>query len=420
MKKIFSSLLFSTATLGGVVGLTAQANQVTGTAPVSTEPSVQATETTKAILKSKDIVTENDVAVSESAFTASVLPLAHKSTPSVAPVAEEVVKEVAYEDVQTVRTGYAPVTVDVLEVKVEAPKAAEANDAVPALESNPELTVSPASAGAYVEHAAPAPVVATEVVAPVESAPVVSTPVEVSAAPVEATPAPTVTETPVTPTETAAPAVVTPAEAAPAAPTEVVTPVTTTEATTEVASTPVETTPAVATSAETVVAPVTEAPAPVVAEVTTVKPVEATPAPAVQTSSETASVVNLRSAATTTSTQSETTNTYPIGQCTWGAKTLAPWVGNNWGNAGQWVSSARTAGFTVGTTPAVGAVAVWPNDGGGYGHVAVVTSVESSTRIQVSESNYAGNQSIANYRGWFNPTHSIWGGGTVYYIYPNA
>lgn len=111
-------------------------------------------------------------------------------------------------------------------------------------------------------------------------------------------------------------------------------------------------------------------------------------------------------------------NTYPVGQCTWGAKALAPWVGNYWGNANQWIASAQAAGYSVGSTPAVGAVAVWPYDGGGYGHVAVVTAVQSSTNIQVSEANYAGNPGIANYRGWFNPTASIWGGGTVVYIYP--
>ena len=106
-----------------------------------------------------------------------------------------------------------------------------------------------------------------------------------------------------------------------------------------------------------------------------------------------------------------------MGQCTWGVKSLASWVGNNWGNAAQWIASAQAAGYSVGTTPAVGSVAVWPYDGGGYGHVAYVVSVTNSTSIQVMESNYAGNQSIANYRGEFNPTASTWGGGTVYYIY---
>ena len=93
-------------------------------------------------------------------------------------------------------------------------------------------------------------------------------------------------------------------------------------------------------------------------------------------------------------------NTYPVGQCTWGAKILAPWAGNYWGNGGQWAASAAAAGFRTGSQPQVGAIACW-NDGG-YGHVAVVTAVQSTTSIQVSEANYAGNQSIGNYRGWFH------------------
>ena len=115
-------------------------------------------------------------------------------------------------------------------------------------------------------------------------------------------------------------------------------------------------------------------------------------------------------------TYSSNASSYPTGQCTWGAKTLAPWAGDYWGNGGQWATSAAAAGFRTGSTPQVGAIACW--DDGGYGHVAVVTAVESTTRIQVSECNYdgSGNQPIGNYRGWFNPTASR---GTVRYIYPN-
>ena len=112
-----------------------------------------------------------------------------------------------------------------------------------------------------------------------------------------------------------------------------------------------------------------------------------------------------------------TPNTYPVGQCTWGAKTMAPWVGNYWGNAKDWIASAQAAGHSVGTTPVAGAIAVWPNDGGGYGHVAYVTSASGANSIQVMESNYAGNMSISNYRGTFDPTSSAHGG-SVFYIYP--
>ena len=115
-----------------------------------------------------------------------------------------------------------------------------------------------------------------------------------------------------------------------------------------------------------------------------------------------------------TPTYNTNASTYPIGECTWGVKTLAPWAGDYWGNGAQWATSAAAAGFRTGSTPQVGAIVCW-NDGG-YGHVAVVTAVESTTRIQVSESNYAGNRSIGNYRGWFNPASYP---GVVSYIYPN-
>ncbi|MCK1202757.1 CHAP domain-containing protein [Streptococcus uberis] len=150
----------------------------------------------------------------------------------------------------------------------------------------------------------------------------------------------------------------------------------------------------------------------------------ATPAPVAQTAPQTSSVAApvAQTVATPVAAASVATpkpsyssvNTYPVGQCTWGVKSLAPWVGNNWGNGGQWAASAAAAGFSVGTTPVVGAVAVWT--GGGYGHVAYVTAVESSTRIRVMESNFNGNQYIADHRGWFNPTSTYQG--AAVYIYP--
>ena len=123
-------------------------------------------------------------------------------------------------------------------------------------------------------------------------------------------------------------------------------------------------------------------------------------------------------AATTVSqrpTYSTNASSYPTGECTWGAKTLAPWAGDYWGNGAQWATSAAAAGFRTGSQPQVGAIACW-NDGG-YGHVAVVTAVSSTTSIQVSESNYGGDRTIGNKRGWFNPTTTS--EGYVTYIYPN-
>ena len=131
--------------------------------------------------------------------------------------------------------------------------------------------------------------------------------------------------------------------------------------------------------------------------------------PAVQTQAVAAPV-----ATTSRPNYSSSASSYPVGECTWGAKVLAPWAGNFWGNGGQWAASAAADGFRTGSQPQVGAIACW-NDGG-YGHVAVVTAVQSTTSIQVSESNYLGNRSIGNYRGWFNPVTAQ---GTVTYIYPN-
>ena len=143
-------------------------------------------------------------------------------------------------------------------------------------------------------------------------------------------------------------------------------------------------------------------------------------APATETSAqaETTEVAAYQEAATSEAAPAASTpNTYPVGQCTWGVKSLAPWAGNNWGNAKNWIASAQAAGHSVGTTPVAGAIAVWPNDGGGYGHVAYVTSASGANSIQVMESNYAGNMSISNYRGTFDPTSSAHGG-SVFYIYP--
>lgn len=138
-------------------------------------------------------------------------------------------------------------------------------------------------------------------------------------------------------------------------------------------------------------------------------------APAAQATQATTQTVAAAPVATTSRpTYSSSASSYPVGECTWGAKVLAPWAGDYWGNGGQWAASAAAAGFRTGSQPQVGAIACW-NDGG-YGHVAVVTAVQSTTSIQVSESNYLGIRSIGNYRGWFNPVNAQ---GTVTYIYPN-
>ncbi|HFU3985826.1 TPA: peptidoglycan hydrolase PcsB [Streptococcus suis] len=139
--------------------------------------------------------------------------------------------------------------------------------------------------------------------------------------------------------------------------------------------------------------------------------VELSSTPASTTVSTTNVATTSSSNSSVAASNSSSANTYPVGQCTWGAKQAAPWVGNYWGNANQWLYSASAAGFSTGSTPVVGAVAVWTS--GAYGHVAVVTAVNGS-QIQVVESNYNGNMYVSNFRGWFDAVAS----GVSGYIYP--
>ncbi|HJP80935.1 MAG TPA: CHAP domain-containing protein [Candidatus Saccharimonadales bacterium] len=85
-------------------------------------------------------------------------------------------------------------------------------------------------------------------------------------------------------------------------------------------------------------------------------------------------------------------NRYAFGNCTWYAYErrlqLGRPVGSFWGNAATWAMYAQAAGFRVDNTPEVGAVM---QNGGGYGHVAIVESVNSDGSITISEMNYAGN-----------------------------
>lgn len=81
-------------------------------------------------------------------------------------------------------------------------------------------------------------------------------------------------------------------------------------------------------------------------------------------------------------------NSYPWGECTYYVKSVAPWAGNNWGNGGQWGSSAAAAGFQVDHSPAAGSIIVflpgqsvggqWTADPS-YGHVGYVQSVSGNT-----------------------------------------
>ena len=81
-------------------------------------------------------------------------------------------------------------------------------------------------------------------------------------------------------------------------------------------------------------------------------------------------------------------NKYAWGNCTWYVyerrMQLGRPIGSFWGNASTWAYNAQRSGFTVNGTPAPGAIMA---NGGGYGHVSVVESVNPGVSITISEMN---------------------------------
>lgn len=84
-------------------------------------------------------------------------------------------------------------------------------------------------------------------------------------------------------------------------------------------------------------------------------------------------------------------NRYAFGNCTWYAYNrraqLGIPVGSFWGNASTWAAYARAAGYLVDGNPAPGAVMASGGGYAGYGHVAIVESVNSDGSINISEMN---------------------------------
>lgn len=81
-------------------------------------------------------------------------------------------------------------------------------------------------------------------------------------------------------------------------------------------------------------------------------------------------------------------NRYSYGQCTWYVyerrAQLGMPVGGMWGNANTWAYAASASGYLVDGNPTVGSIM---QNGGGYGHVAVVESVNPGVSITISEMN---------------------------------
>lgn len=80
-------------------------------------------------------------------------------------------------------------------------------------------------------------------------------------------------------------------------------------------------------------------------------------------------------------------NAYALGNCTWYVKQKRPDIGNFWGNANQWISSAKAQGFETGSKAKVGAIGVTQE--GGMGHVVYVEKIGKGV-VRISEMNYNG------------------------------
>lgn len=80
-------------------------------------------------------------------------------------------------------------------------------------------------------------------------------------------------------------------------------------------------------------------------------------------------------------------NGYDWGNCTWYVATQIA-VPANWGNASTWAAGARAAGWHVGSTPTVGAIAQTPYAAGGLGHVAIVDGVsDDGSQVLIRDMN---------------------------------
>ena len=79
-------------------------------------------------------------------------------------------------------------------------------------------------------------------------------------------------------------------------------------------------------------------------------------------------------------------NRFSYGYCTWyvASRIPVPWLGNAW----EWYGQAQAFGWATGQSPRPGSIMVtWES---GYGHVAIVESVNSDGSWRVSEMNFVG------------------------------
>lgn len=93
-------------------------------------------------------------------------------------------------------------------------------------------------------------------------------------------------------------------------------------------------------------------------------------------------------------------NGYDYGFCTWYVASQIA-VPSNWGNASSWAYYAGISGWTVSSTPTVGAIAQTPYAAGGEGHVAIVDAVSANgTMIKFRDMNGIAGYGRVGYSGW--------------------
>jgi surface antigen len=84
--------------------------------------------------------------------------------------------------------------------------------------------------------------------------------------------------------------------------------------------------------------------------------------------------------------QQYTSRGYAYGHCTYYVASRRP-IPQNWGNAREWLSRAKTAGYLTGVNASPGAIAQTTT--GRWGHVAYVEKVEAG-KVYLSEYNFVG------------------------------
>lgn len=93
-------------------------------------------------------------------------------------------------------------------------------------------------------------------------------------------------------------------------------------------------------------------------------------------------------------------NGYDFGYCTWYVASRIS-VPSNWGNASSWSYYAPLSGWTVSSTPRVGAIAQTPYAAGGEGHVAIVEAISpDGTQMQYSDMNGLAGFDRIGHSGW--------------------